>query len=319
MNNVNIAIITCENYTCSQAISVEKEQERKLNVKNYDHVNYDPIHSNKNVVLEHDTCIDKFKTFREYVKDYKVREGITGRFNIDTSNDRNATKALSCFVVGGSKDFITSMTRLEQIEYFRSALEFLKQEYPTFHIVDARIHYDEKGLPHSHVSMLPIYINEDNRKTFNVSACQKGKDYFCRFQERFYNYIKEHYPDKSLIRSNPEKDHDNKLSVKEYKEQQELKKELHRVNEKLKEKAGKLKALVKKLSDREEQLKEFYNYHTLVDEYCERTGTTLFQYEKQCFMASRGYECYPDPESHNPERIIEPTFSEPEKDYEHKL
>lgn len=317
MNKVNIAIITCENYTCSQAISVEKEQERKLNVKNYDHVNYNPIHSNKNVVLEHDTYIDKFKTFREYVKDYRVREGITGRFNIDTSNDRNATKTLSCFVVGGSKDFITSMTRLEQIEYFRSALEFLKQEYPTFHIVDARIHYDEKGLPHSHVSMLPIYINDDNRKTFNVSACQKGKDYFCGFQERFYNHIKEHYPDKSLIRSNPEKDHDNKLSVKEYKEQQELKKELHKENEKLKEKAEKLKELDEKLSKREELLNVLSNYHCHIDDYCERIGISLFQYEKQCFMADKGYGDYPEPEKYNPEREIELPKSCYEKEYEH--
>lgn len=69
-----------------------------------------------------------------------------------------------------------------------------------------------------------------------MSAHQKGKDYFQGFQNRFYNYIKERYPEKDLIRSNPQKDHKNKLSVREYKEQKEIKEELIRENEKFKEK-----------------------------------------------------------------------------------
>jgi hypothetical protein len=316
---VNIAIITNENYTCVQAISVEKEQERKLNVKNYDNVNYNPAYSNRNVVLEHDTNIDKFKTFRDYVKDYRVREEVVGRFNIDTTNDRNATKTLSCFVVGGSKDFITSMTQNEQIKYFQTALEFLKLEYPTFHTVDARVHFDEQGLPHAHISMLPIYVHHDGRKTFNVSNYQKGKDYFIGFQERFYSHVKEHYPDKNLVRRNPEKDHDSKLSVKEYKEQKELKKEIISHNEILKEIVAQLKEMNLKLNDREEQLRTISNYHNHIDEYCRDNGLTLFQYEKQCFMADKNYGNYPDPEKYNLERKNESNWSEPNRDYEHEL
>ena len=70
----------------------------------------------------------------------------------------------------------------EQVEYFRSGLEFLKEEYPTFHVVDSRIHYDEKGLPHMHTSMLSIHVKENGDKTFNVSQHQKGKDYFRGFK-----------------------------------------------------------------------------------------------------------------------------------------
>ena len=43
-----------------------------------------------------------------------------------------------------SRDLISSMTRTEQTEYFKAGLEFLKAEYPTSHIVDSRIHYDEQ-------------------------------------------------------------------------------------------------------------------------------------------------------------------------------
>lgn len=105
--------MTCENYNCTDANSVEREQERTLTVKNLDHVNYDPDKSDRNVVLEHDSRADQFKTFRAYVKDYKEQEHITGRFNVDTTSDRNATKVLSCFVMSGSHNLMASMTREE--------------------------------------------------------------------------------------------------------------------------------------------------------------------------------------------------------------
>lgn len=70
--------------------------------------------------------------------------------------------------MSGSQELISSMTRTEQTEYFKAGLEFLKAEYPTFHIVDSRIHYDEKGLPHMHTSMLPIHIKADGNKTLNI-------------------------------------------------------------------------------------------------------------------------------------------------------
>ena len=237
--------MTCENYNCTDANSVEREQERTLTVKNLDHVNYDPAKSDRNVVLEHDSRADQFKTFRAYVKDYKEQEHITGRFNVDTTSDRNATKVLSCFVMSGSHDLMASMTREEQIEYFRAGLDFLKQEYPTFHVVDSRIHFDEKGLPHMHSSMLPIHEKEDGSKSFNVSKHQKGKDYFRGFQDRFYDHMRERYPDKDLQRTDPNRDHDKKLSVREYKENQDFKRELEQEHKRLVAKNEKLKAISK--------------------------------------------------------------------------
>ena len=297
--------MTCQNYSCKDAIGVEREQERTLTVKDLSHVNFDPAKSGANVVLEHDSRADSFTTFRAYVKDYKEREGVTGRFNVDTTSDRNATKVLSCFVMSGSHDLIASMTRAEQIEYFRTGLDFLKEEYPTFHIVDCRIHYDEQGLPHMHTSALPIHVKEDGSKSFNVSQHQKGKDYFRGFQDRFYEYMKERYPDKALERTDPNKDHDKKLTVKEYKENKDLKHELEQERQRLLAKGERLKDIGHRLNEAYERSEQAYQYNLQVERYCQEQGLTLAQYEKQCFWADRGYGEYPEPEGRNPDREME--------------
>lgn len=302
---INIAILTCQNYNCKDAIGVEREQERTLTVKDLSHVNYDPAKSDRNVVLEHDSRADSFTTFRAYVKDYKESKGITGRFNVDTTSDRNATKVLSCFVMSGSHDLMASMTRAEQIEYFRAGLDFLKQEYPTFHIVDSRVHYDEQGLPHMHTSMLPIHIKEDGSKSFNVSQHQKGKDYFRGFQDRFYSYMQERYPDKELQRTDPNKDHVKKMSVREYKENQDLKHELEQERQRLLDKAEQFKEIDAKLDNAYQEAEKAYRYNQEVERYCQTEGITLTQYEKAIFWADRGYGEYPEPEAHNPDRQTE--------------
>lgn len=308
--------MTCENYNCTDANAVEKEQERKLTVHDKAHVNYDIAKSSKNVILEHDKQIDDYKNFRAYVKTYKEEHGITGRFNIDTTNDRNATKVLSCFVMSASRDLISSMTREEQVEYFRAGLDFLKEEYPTFHIVDSRIHFDEQGLPHMHTSMLPIHEKEDGSKTFNVSQHQKGKDYFRGFQDRFYNYMKDRYPEKYLQRTNPNKDHDKKLSVREYKKNQDLKHELEQERQQLLERAERLKTIQAEIDRRFDEAEEIQAYNKEVDTYCKEHGLTYLQYEKQCYWADRGIGEYPTPEyeSHIIEHDIEP---DKEIEFEH--
>lgn len=229
----------------------------------------------------HNSKIDEYKSFRAYVKDYKEEHDIGGRFNIDTASDRNATKVLTCFVMSASSDSISSMTRTEQIAYFRSGLEFLNSEYPTFHVVDSRIHFDEKGLPHMHTSMLPIHVKEDGNKSFNVSQHQKGRDYFKGFQDRFYEYMREPYPDIELQRNNPERDHSKKMTVKEYKENADMKRELE-----------------------QEEAEEIRAYNDEIDRYCREQGMSYFQYEKQCYWAERGVGDFPEPERDNPEREI---------------
>ena len=81
-------------------------------------------------------------------------------------------------------------------------------------------------LPHMHTFMLPIHIKEDGSRSFNVTAHQKGCDYFKGFQNRFYKYMRERYPEKTLQRTDSARDHNRKTTVKEYKENQDFKHEL---------------------------------------------------------------------------------------------
>lgn len=299
------AIITCENYKCSEAIGVIKEQERSLNVKDLSHVNYNPDLSHNNIVLEHDKNLDCFSTYRGYIENFYTENNLTGRFNINTNDDRNATKVLSSFVISGSSDFYSSFNSRDEIfDYFKSAGDFLKSEYPHSHVVDFRVHLDEKGLPHAHYSFIPIYQKDNGDRCINITQQQRGKDYFRGLQDRYYNYMREKYPDKDIQRKNPERDHDKKLSVKEYKEFKEVQREFREKAEHLQDKIDRLKDLENKVDYRDQEIKEYSRYLDMVDRYCDNQGITLYQYNKECFYADRGYGDYPAPEYYNPERDL---------------
>lgn len=294
-------------------------------------MNYNPALSRDNIVLEHDNNLDKYKSFRDYVKDYYKKNNMSGRFNIDTKNDRNATKVLSSFIVSGTSDFYkTFKDRNDIIEYYKESLDFLKKENPDFHIVDARVHFDEKGLPHMHVSELPIYVDEKGNKSFNVSKAQRIKDdtiksdfkksqlYYKQFQDRFFEHMKERYPEKNLQRTDPNRDHDKKMKVKEYKEFKELQREFREKKEHLLEKNEQLKSIEKQMNNREQELEQYNNYFNKIDDYCNKNGLTLFQYQKEIFYAERGQVNFPPPENYNPERTIEQEIGkEEERQLEH--
>jgi hypothetical protein len=194
------------------------------------------------------------------------------------------------------------MTRTEQVYYFKNGLEFLKQEYPTFHLVDARIHYDETGLPHMHASFLPIHERKNGDRVFNVSQCQKGRDYFRGFQDRFYVFMRERYPEKCLERTDLEQEHRRKMSVKEYKENKDLERVIEQERQRLLAKNEKLKDIEQQMNEAYEEQERAQKHLREVERYCERMGLSIYQYEKQCFMAEKGFCDYPYPEQHNPER-----------------
>ena len=294
--------MTCENYNCRDATNVLKEQQRTLTVKNPEQVNYNSSKSHNNVILAHDPALDTTKSFKTYLKHYKEENHIEGRFNIDTSSDRNATKVLCSFVMSGNQELISSMPRTEQVDYFRHGLDFLTTEYPTFHLLDARIHYDEQGLPHMHASFLPIHICEDGRKSFNVTAHQKGKAYFRGFQDRFYTFMNELYPEKNLQREKSDRDHTKKMSVKEYKANQEFKQDLLKERSALLAYQKELHHVEHKIQSRLQKAKEIEAYNQQIDAYCRELGLTYTDYMSQCFWAERGMAQYPLPEKYNPEK-----------------
>lgn len=260
--------------------------------------------SYKNVVLEHDKNLDKYTNFRSYVKDYYEKENVQGRFNTETTGNR-ATTTLSSFVCSASKDLIESFkNKSEIIDYYKECLNFLKEEYPNFHVVDARVHFDERGLPHMHSSFLPLVEREDKTKQFNVSKAQPGKFYFKGFQDRFYNHMKEKYPEKDLQRTDPSRDHNRKMSVKEYKEYKEIQVEFKEKFERTQEKINTLKDIENKVDIREQELQRYEQYFDKVQEYCDHHGLSLFQYQKDVFYAERGFLNFPAPERFNPDREI---------------
>lgn len=92
------------------------------------------------------------------------------RFNADTTNDRNATKVRSYFIMNYSHDFMEIMGRAEKIEYFKAGIDFLKQEYTIYSVVDSRVDYNEK------VCTLPCC--SFMRKRTAVNPLMLARDYF---------------------------------------------------------------------------------------------------------------------------------------------
>lgn len=66
-----------------------------------------------------------------------------------------------------------------------------------------------------------------------------------------------------------------------------------------------LKQIGAVINNRLEEYEKVQRYNEIVDNYCRNTGITLYQYEKQCFWAERGYNDYPEPERYNPEKQID--------------
>ena len=141
--------------------------------------------------------------------------------------------------------------------------------------------------------------------------CVIHRSHFRGFQDRFYAHMRERYPDKELQRTDPNRDHEKKLSVREYKENQDFKRELEQEHKRLVAKNEKLKAIGKELDRAYEQSEKAYQYNLEVERYCQEQGITIGQYEKQCFWADRDWGNYPEPERYNPDRNIEPEREAP--------
>ncbi len=69
-----------------------------------------------------------------------------------------------------SHDFMEIMGRAEKIEYFKAGIDFLKQEYTIYSVVDSRVDYNEK------VCTLPCC--SFMRKRTAVNPLMLARDYF---------------------------------------------------------------------------------------------------------------------------------------------
>ena len=72
------------------------------------------------------------------------------------------------------------------------------------------------------------------------------------------------------------------------------------------------------MNNREQELEQYNNYFNKIDDYCNKNGLTLFQYQREIFYAERGQVNFPPPENYNPERTIEQEIGkEEERQLEH--
>lgn len=97
----------------------------------------------------------------------------------------DATVMCQCLVTS-DKEFFDKMSRLEQTEYFKKSLDFIKERYGEKNLVSATIHYDERT-PHMHVNFVPV--TQDGR----LSAKDLFSPKSLRVLQNDYNrYVREH-------------------------------------------------------------------------------------------------------------------------------
>ncbi len=85
------------------------------------------------------------------------------------------------------------MTKEERDEYFKDGLEYFKECYPDYKILDATIHRDEgyydedgkwqKGLDHLQICAIPLYYNKD-KDQYEISTTKAEKAHLIREMER---------------------------------------------------------------------------------------------------------------------------------------
>ncbi len=226
-----------ETYKFSDAAAVYAESERTLT--RYDNPDWHPERVKDNVHLIAplvESGIEK------HILDRKKEFGC--RLSIDSSLPLN--KQTNCFCqayFGASPEFFQGLTKKQTDDFFERALKYFSSSFPSVEIISAVIHYDETT-PHMHVNFLPIMRKQNNRGKWKTVFCSSdlfdGKDFFTKYQDNYYEFMKSHYPELPLERKGEE--HQDHLSVKEFKQVQadiaRAKEELQQIEEIKKEAIG---------------------------------------------------------------------------------
>lgn len=240
-------ICRMENYKMNQAIGVDHEKEHSEE-HGYNNPDWDKTKTHENVILEHDPLKDG-KTFPEYIKTYREENNIQGRLTT-SGKEKSQTNVLTQCIVTASPDFFKNENREEHNQFFKDGLQAFKNMYPSYHIVDAVIHYDESS-PHLHINALPIYYNTNkNILQFSTTETQKGKYHYREFQDHMYKEISRNWQiDRGVQRE--EKTH---LTKKEWLELSKKEKELLEKERSL----SKKEESVKKYEERPEPQKTIF-------------------------------------------------------------
>lgn len=214
----NYAISRIQSYKFCDVGGVLKEALRIL--PNYNNPDCNPELSYLNVALVE--CDLKGLTPEKFILKYREDNNIKGRFNTVAKNKKSLTNCMCQSLFTASNEWLSQFSRDEQIDYFKHCFEFFKSEFPSVEIIAANIHFDETT-PHLHITYLPV-VKRENKKTgelepiFSTTKLMPGKDFFPKYQDRFYKFISEKYDGFSRGQSTRKN-----MSVKEFKEYSELK------------------------------------------------------------------------------------------------
>jgi len=197
------AIIRMQKFQVSDVQGIQKHNQRQGTSKSNPDIDYSKTEQN------YDLLNDQNLKYESEIKE-KIAEQVKRK-------PRANSVVLSEFMVTASPEYMNSLSAEEQKTYFEKSLEFIQERYGPKNTLYAVIHHDE-ATPHMHVGVIPI--TEDNR----LSA----KDIFNKqelreLQEEFPKHLQKH--DFEIVRGEKgsEKKH---LSSQEYKEKQDLEKEI---------------------------------------------------------------------------------------------
>ena len=230
------------------------------------------------------------------------------------------------------------MTAQQREQYFRDGLDYLKECYPNYKILDATIHRDEgyyddnnkwqKGLDHLQVLSIPLYYNQEKNQ-LEISTTKAEKEHLIREMEREgrdtshidlreqRQYLHDRFVDYNRDRGREfdyksREGHQSRLNVKMYKKVKDREKEIDRDRDALDKKVSQVNRAVdtlnnrfnnreKELQEKEEQLKDREKEQDKFEKYFDLRDQFLSMTslnEYEYMKAVKAYEKTGDPVFH---------------------
>lgn len=211
----NYLIVRIENYKMASAIKVDIEKDHN---EKYNNPDCDKSKTHENIVLEHDAFKDG-KTLPKYIMDYREQNNIQGRMTT-SGKEKSQTNVLTQCIITTSKEYMESLNKNEQIDFFKDGLKAFKEMYPSYHIIDAVIHKDEQT-PHMHINALPLYYNpEKDILQFSTTKTQAGKFHYRDLQNHMHEYLSRTWNVERGL-SHEERSHMNKKEWQQLKDREQ--------------------------------------------------------------------------------------------------
>lgn len=219
------AIIRMEKFQMSDVQGIQKHNQRQGKSKSNLDIDYERSHLNYDLLNDQNL---------QYEREIKAEIGERVK-----RKPRANSVVLSEFLVTASPEYMKSLSVEEQKRYFEQSLDFIKERYGEQNTLYAVVHQDEAN-PHMHVGVIPI--TEDGRlsakdiyKRTELQALQK--EFPAELQRQGF-----------AVERGEEGSKEKHLHPNEYKEKQDLEKEVQLLEKNLEGKKEELLALNEKVS-----------------------------------------------------------------------